>query len=518
VSVADLNIVLLSAAAVLLAGVSAVRISTRAGLPSLLLYLAIGLAIGEAGLGLSFSDAELTQVLGSLALGIILAEGGFTTRWTVIRPVIGLAVVLATAGVAISVVVTTTIAYLALDVDLRTAILLGAVASSTDAAAVFAAMRQLPLLRRLRSVLEAESGFNDPPVIILVSVVTSDAWTQSSPLALGGMMVYQLLVGALVGLLVARASQWVLARSALPAAGLYPLATLAIALVAFAVAGLAGSSSFLAIYVAGLWLGNADLPHRSSTQGFVEASAWLAQIGLFVLLGLLASPQRLPQALLPALVVGGALLFVARPASILLCATPFRVPWKEQAFMSWAGLRGAVPIVLATIPMTVGYPGAERIFDVVFLLVVIFTLIQGPPLPFLARRLQLVETGATRELDIESAPLDELDATLLHVDVPRRSRLVGVAISELRLPGDAMITLIVRGQRLFVPDSRTVLRPGDRLMVVTSNDDRVNVERRMRAVSRAGRLARWRGEDGRAIGTHPRPDRQPPTAQQTVRS
>jgi cell volume regulation protein A len=493
---ADLDLAVLAAAGVLLVGVAAVRLSVRAGLPSLLLYLVIGLAIGEAGLGLSFDDANLAQLLGTIALGLILAEGGFTTQWSDIRPTVGLAAVLATVGVAISVVVTTGIAYLLLDINLQTAILLGAVASSTDAAAVFAVLRQLPLQQRVRSVLEAESGFNDPPVIILVTLVTSDAWAETSPVAAAGQMLWQLLVGGVVGLLVARAGQWVLARSALPAAGLYPLATLAIAGTAFGAAGIAGGSPFLAVYLAGLWLGNVDLPHRNSTRGFVEATAWMAQIGLFVLLGLLASPTRLPQALLPALVVGGALLLVARPASVLLCAVPFRVPWREQAFMSWAGLRGAVPIVLATIPVTVGYPAAERIFDVVFVLVVVFTLIQGPALPFLARRLGVVASGATRELTIDSAPLDEMAATLLQFDLPEQSRLAGVSVSELRLPGDTVITLVLRGPEIFVPDSRTRLRASDRLLLVTTNRDRSTVEERLRAVSRAGRLARWRGETG----------------------
>ncbi|GAB2635285.1 potassium/proton antiporter [Kribbella swartbergensis] len=493
---ADLNVVVLAGTLVLLAGVAAVRVSTRAGLPSLLLYLAIGLTIGESGLGLDFEDTGLTMILGSLALAVILAEGGLTTRWQVIRPVAGLALVLATVGVAVSVTVTAGLAYLALDVDPRTALLLGAVVSSTDAAAVFAVMRQLPLQRRLRATLEAESGFNDPPVIILVTVVTSDAWNEASAGAVAVMMLRQLLIGAVVGLAIARAGQWLLSRSALPAAGLYPLATIAIALLAFAVAGIAGGSPFLAVYVAGLWLGNAALPHRGATQGFAEGLAWLAQIGLFVMLGLLASPSRLPDTLLPALIVGGALLVIARPLSMLVCATPFRIPWREQAFMSWAGLRGAVPIVLATIPVTVGLPSAQRIFDVVFLLVIVFTLIQGPTLSLVARRLGVQESMATRDVRIESAPLEELDATVLQFTVPDNSRLAGVSVAELRLPDDAVVTLIHREGRLFVPDQNTVLRANDHVLLAAANGGRAVTERRLRAVSRAGRLAYWHGERG----------------------
>jgi cell volume regulation protein A len=492
----NLNLVLLVATIVLLAGVAAVRVSTRAGLPSLLLYLAIGLVLGESVIGIGLEDVDLVQVVGTLALAIILAEGGFTTRWEVIRPVVGVSVALATVGVAISVTITAAAAYYLLDVDGRTALLLGAVVSSTDAAAVFAVMRTLPIRRRTRATLEAESGFNDPPVIILVTLVTSEAWEAATPLSAAGMMLQQLVVGAVAGVVIARVGQWVLSRSALPSAGLYPLATMAIALLAFAVGGVAGGSPFLAVYVAGLWLGNADLPHKANTLGFAEGMAWLAQIGLFVMLGLLASPSRLPEALLPALIVGGSLLLLARPVSVILTSTPFRVPWREQAFMSWAGLRGAVPIVLATIPITAGLPAAYFVFDVIFLLVVVFTLVQGPALPFLARWLAITEAGATREVTIESAPLEEVDATLMQLGIPERSRLAGVYVSELRLPPGSLVTLVVRDGRTFVPEPGTTLRVGDQLLLVTTNANRAATERRLRAISRAGRLAGWYGEQG----------------------
>jgi potassium/hydrogen antiporter len=496
VSVDELNVALLLTTTVLLVAIAAVRLSSQAGLPTLLLYLGIGLIVGEAGFGLEFEDAQLTQVVGLVFLAIILAEGGLTTRWSVVRPVLGPSLALATVGVAVSVAVTATVAIVAFDVDLRTAILLGAVVSSTDAAAVFSVLRRLPLRRRLGATLEAESGFNDPPVIILVTLVVSDAWEELDPLAAVAMTAYQLLAGAVVGLLVARIGQFVLARSALPSPGLYPVATVAIALLAFAAAGVVGGSSFMAIYVAGLWLGNAPLPHRHATLGFAEGLAWLSQIGLFVLLGLLASPSRLPEALPRALVIGAGLLLLARPLSVLVSTTPFRVPWREQAFMSWAGLRGAVPIVLATIPLSVGVPAAQQIFDVVFLLVVVFTLIQAPTLPPLARLLDVVEKDDTAEVDIESAPLDQIRGTLLQFRVPPRSRLAGVSVLELRLPTEAAVTLILRGRRTIVPDEKTTLAAGDHLLLVTSSRARSLAERRLRAVSRRGRLAGWMGEHG----------------------
>lgn len=492
----ELYVVIGVATLVVLAAVVAVRVSTRLGLPTLLIYLGIGLLIGESGIGLDFEDAELTQNLGMVALAVILAEGGLTTQWRVIRPVLAPSAVLASLGVAVSVTVTAGLAYLALDVDLRTAVLLGAVVSSTDAAAVFSVLRTLSIRNRIRATLEAESGFNDPPVIILVILVVSDAWEQANPFVALGQMLLQLVIGAVVGLVIARLGQSMLGRSALPAAGLYPLATMAIALLAFAVAGALGGSGFLAVYLAGLWLGNARLPHRRATLGFAEGLAWLSQIGLFVLLGLLASPPRLAGALLPALIVGAGLLLVARPLSVALCASPFRVPLREQLFMSWAGLRGAVPIVLATIPLSAGLPAAERVFDVVFVLVVIFTLVQGPTLPLLARRLGVSSALDTREVQIESAPLETLSSSLLQVTVPPRSRLHGVWIDELRLPQGAAVTLVVRAGKTLIPDQHTTLAAGDHLLLVVTDSAHRQTERRLRAVSRAGRLAEWHGERG----------------------
>lgn len=490
----DLNVVLLATTGVLLVAVVAVRMVARAGLPVLLVYLALGLLIGEGGLGVHFEDVDLTQILGSVALAMILAEGGYTTDLATVRPVAGLTAVLATVGVFISVAVTGVLVHLVLDVDVRTAILLGAVVSSTDAAAVFAVLRRLPVKGHLRAVVEAESGFNDPPVIILVTVVTSSAWAEAGVVGIGGQIIYQLVAGALLGYLVAKAGEWVLARTALPSAGLYPLATVAFAFLAYAVAGVAMASPFLAIYVAGLVLGNVSLPHHSATTGFVESMAWLSQIGLFILLGLLASPARLLDALPTALLVGGVLTFISRPFSVLVCATPFRVPLREQAFISWAGLRGAVPIVLATIPMAVGLPAANRIFDVVFLLVVVFTLVQGPTLPWVSRKLGVDEPARPRDVDIESAPLDDFASTLLQVAVPESSRLAGVEISELRLPRGVAVSLVLREGQILVPSPTTTLRRGDHILVATPRARSQEVERRLQAVSRAGRLAGWYDE------------------------
>jgi NhaP-type Na+/H+ and K+/H+ antiporter len=264
----------------------------------------------------------------------------------------------------------------------------------------------------------------------------------------------------------------------------------------YGAASLAHASGFLAAYVSAVLLGNARLPHGPATRGFAEAMGWLAQIGLFVMLGLLASPARLPAQIGPAIVAGLVLVLLARPAAVLAATVPFRLPWRQQAFLSWAGLRGAVPIVLATIPLSARIAGATRVFDIVFVIVVVFTLVQGPTLPWAARRLGVTAPAEPLEIIVDAAPLEELHADLLQAQIPEDSRLHGVEVFELRLPAQANISLIVRDGHGLVPGPDTVLRTGDRLLIVVPASVREVTERRLRAVSRAGKLAGWFGEHG----------------------
>ncbi len=489
-----LDLWLLLGSIVIITAIVAVRVAHRSGLPSLLLYLALGLLLGESGFGIRFDDPRLAETLGLAALVLILAEGGITTRWADVREGVPAAIALATVGSAVSIVVVAAAAHWLIGADWRTALLLGAVLAPTDAAAVFSVLRRLPLPSRLSGILEAESGFNDAPVIILVVALT--AKHPPSSLVMAGELLAELAIGALVGLLVGYLGAVALRRLALPASGLYPIAVLALAVGAYGAASQLHGSGFLATYVAALLLGNSPLPHRPATRGFAEGLAWLAQIGLFIMLGLLASPSELPAQIWPALVCGFALVLVARPLSVVL-STPFLgLSWREKAFFSWAGLRGAVPIVLATLAMTAGLRSADALFAQVFIIVVVFTLLQGPTLPWLARALRLVIPVSGREIGVEAAPLEELHAELLDVDVPPDSRLDAVEIFELRLPQGAAITLVVRDGRSFVPEPSTRLQGGDKLLVVTTSDARTTAERRLRAVSRRGKLAGWYGERG----------------------
>jgi cell volume regulation protein A len=504
VTIEHFNIGLLVASAVLLIAVAAVRLASRSGLPSLLLYLALGLVIGERGpLGIEFDRFPLTAVLGYAALVAILTEGGLTTRWSTIRDAVAPAAVLATVGIVVSVAIAGAAAHLLLRLDWPMALLLGAMISSTDAAAVFSVLRRVPLPRRLVGVLEAESGFNDAPVVIAVVELTALASGHGGQgwMVLVGKAVFELAAGAVIGLTVGWLGAAGLRRVALPSSGLYPIAVIGLAVGAYAAAAVALASGFIAVYLAALVLGNSRLPHGPTVRGFAEGLGWVAQIGLFVLLGLLADPARLPEQVPPAVAIGLVLLLVARPASVLASVSWFGLNLREQAFLSWSGLRGAVPIVLTTIPVAAGVTGSVRLFDLVFVLVVIFTLLQGPSLPGVARRLRLSDALGTVDLDVETSPLGTLGADVLQVKVGPTSRLHGVEVFELRLPPGANITLVVRGADSFVPSPQTMLQHGDDLILVAPSAVRRATEERLREVSAGGKLARWRG--------HPPPRRRP---------
>jgi potassium/hydrogen antiporter len=494
---APLEVLLGIGAAVVLVGVLAVRVSVRLGLPSLLLYLGIGVVLGESVLGIRFSDAPLTESLGLAALVLILVEGGLTTRWSAVRPALGIGIALSTVAVAVSIGVAGVALHLLLGLDWRTALLWGAVLSSTDAAAVFSVLRGVGVSPRIAGALELESGLNDAPVVIAVVLLASgEPVTWLSPL----LVAYELAAGGAVGVLLGVAGAWALRRAALPATGLYPLAALAVCVLAYATGQFAHASGLLATYAAALVLGNAELPHRGAVRSFAEGTGWLAQIGLFVLLGLYVSPPRLVGALVPAVVAGLVLLLAARPLSVLAATAPFRVPWREQAFLSWAGLRGAVPIVLALVGLTEGAPNAPTLVDAVFVLVVGLTLLQGTTLPWAARRLGVSHGLEPRELEVDAAPLDELGADLLQVTVPVGSRLRGVYLRELRLPRGATVSLLVRDAEAFTPTPDTRLRERDQLLVVATSAARTATEARLRAVDRRGRLARWSAVEPRVSG------------------
>ena len=537
----DLALESLVGAGTVIAAIIAARAAHSLGLPALLVFLGLGLALGESGAGIQFSDARTAEVLGLSGLVLILAEGGLTTNWPHARPAMAGAFLLSTVGVAVSIVVAAGCAHWLLGFAWRDALLLGAVLAPTDAAAIFSVLRRLPLPPLLSGMLEGESGLNDPPSVLAVTLLSSAGASarhagghHASGWVILGEAAWELLGGLAIGLVVGLIGAFCLRRAALPASGLYPVAVIALVVAGYGAATLAAASGFLAVYVSAVVLGNARLPHGPATRGFAEGVGWLSQIGLFIMLGLLASPSRLPGAILPALAVGLVVVFLARPAAVTVAMNLLRlrlpapsrivprrivprrlvprrlvphlmglprpraapISWRQQAFLSWAGLRGAVPIVLTTIPLSAGVPGATRLFDIVFLVVIAFTVVQGPTLPWVARRLGVAAPAEPLEIAVEAAPLEELHADLLQAAIPDGSRLHGVEVHEIRLPSTANLALIVRDGVGLVPGPTTVLQAGDRLLIVCPAAVRLQVERRLRAVSRAGKLAGWFGEKG----------------------
>ena len=490
----DLTLVLLLGSIVLVVSVAAVRLSVRSGLPSLLIYLGIGVLLGEGGFGIDYDSQQLTQVLGYAALVLILVEGGLTTRWSGIRRSVAPAAVLATVGVGVSIVVVGVAAKLLLGWSWEIAFLVAAVLASTDAAAVFSVLRRVPLPRQISGMLEAESGFNDAPVVLIVTALAASLAPGATPepwWQVGVIAVLELAGGSLIGLAIGYGGARLLRVVATTSSALFAIGVIAVAVLAYAAADVVHASGFIACYLAALVLGNLRLPHRPAVTGFATAIGWLAQIGLFVLLGLLASPSGFDDVLVPALVVGTALLLLGRPLSVIASCAPFGMSLRTRAFLSWAGLRGAVPVVLATVPVTVGAVGVEWIFDLVFVLVVVFTIIQAPTLPWVARQLGLGEGHHQVDLAVDATPLEELGADLLEIDVGPGSKIAGVRVFELRLPVGANVSLVVRDGASFVPKDSDVLRHGDQLLVVTPQAVRDDTEKRLQSVSRGGRLAGW---------------------------
>ncbi|MFT4109182.1 potassium/proton antiporter [Propionicimonas sp.] len=489
----ELDQVMLLGSVVLLVSIGAARLGTRLGLPSLLLFLGLGVLVGE--LGLDFHDASLAHSLGFAALVLILAEGGFTTRWVEIKGALPGAVLLATVGVGISVAVVGAFAHYLLGLDWATSVLLGAITSPTDAAAIFSVLRRVPLPAKLRATIEAESGLNDAPIVLLVATATS--WSlgqgvEGGPVWMVALVILELIGGVVLGVAIGWLAVQAMRRIALPASGLYPLAALGWAVLAYGLGSWLHLSGFAAVYVTALVLGNGELPHRHATRSFAEGIGWIAQIGLFVMLGMLADPVDVSgPSVLAGVVAGAVLTFVARPLSVVVCLAWFRVPWREQAFISWAGLRGAVPIIMATVPLAAGAPRASELFDMVFAFVVVFTLLQSPTLPWVAKLLEVSTGQDATDVEIEFAPLDTIKADMMQVHVPDGSRLHGVTIRELRLPKNSVVSLIVRDNEPFTPKPEQIVRVGDDLLIVTNGTDRRKVESRLRSISSGGRLGGW---------------------------
>ncbi len=453
------------------------RASNRIGVPIVLLFLIIGMLAGAEGLGrIEFEDYGFAFRLGSLALALILFDGGLNTPLAALRRTWAPAGLLATVGVALTAALIAVPAHY-WGLSWPQALLLGAVVSSTHAASVFAVLRGsgLQLKRRVGTTLELESGLNDPVAVILTVALTANlldpGQADASGIALD--VVRELALGAALGVGVGYGGRELLRRFPLPTGGLYPALTLALALLAYGVTTLLHGSGFLAVYLAGMILGNGPLPYHNGLLRVHDALAWLAQIGMFLILGLLVFPSGLVEVAGPGVGLALLLAFVARPLVVALCLAPFGYPRVETLYIGWVGLRGAVPIVLATYPVLVGAPGAERIFHLVFFIVVVNALVPGGTVAWVTRRLglQKAELPAPHAvLAIESRL--PLEGELLSFYIDEALVVAGIALEELDFPEGSSVMLIVRGNRLVAPKGSATLEPGDHVYVVTQAEDR----------------------------------------------
>jgi cell volume regulation protein A len=453
------------------------RASDRFPIPVALVFLGIGMLAGSEGLGrIPFENYRFAFRLGTVALVLILFDGGLNTPLAPLRQAAPPAATLATAGVVGTAGIVAATAQL-LGFDWPHALLLGAVVSSTDAAAVFSVLRGsgMSLKRRVGTTLEAESGVNDPMAFILTVALTQQLLrpTGGPGWHLLVEVVIQIAVGAALGVIVGYGGRVLLTRVRLPAGGLYPVMSLAIAALAFAIPTLLGGSGFLGVYVAAVILGNGPLPYRPGLLRVHDALAWLSQVGMFLVLGLLVFPSRLLNVAYTGLILALVLAAVARPLVVALCLLPFRYSVTEVTYVGWVGLRGAVPIILATYPVLAAVPEARRVFDVVFFIVVVNALVPGATVPWVTRRLRLESAEAPRPpavLEIESR--QPLTGELMSFYVDEALAVTGVPMSELPFPEGSAATLIVRGRELIAPKGQTTLQPGDHVYVFARPADR----------------------------------------------
>jgi cell volume regulation protein A len=486
--------------ALLAAGIAGGLLADRIRVPGLLLFLGLGMLAGSEGIGgIEFDDAELARTLGTIALVLILFEGGLTAGWPEIRPVLGTAASLATIGTGITACAAGLAAHWIFDIGVLEGMIVGAAVAATDSAAIFAVLRRSTLKKRLARTLEGESGMNDPVALLLV--IGFIEWLQEpgfGPADMAGLLALKLAIGAAVGLALGRLAVTALDRVRLPTDGIYPVATIAIAGIAFGLAEIAHGSGFLATYLTALALGGASIPARRTIVAFHEGVGWVAQIGLFILLGLLVFPSTLGDVAWESLALSAILIVVARPLAAFVATALSPLDLRERAMLGWAGLRGATPIWLATFPVVAGVGSSEQLFAIVFFVVISSTLVQGATFEPLAKRLGLTtqEPALPRRL-LESGRIRRMGGDVVSYTLRPEAAAVGHLVRELGLPREALVNVIVRDGRAIPPRGSTELCAGDELHILVRGELREEVETLTR---------RW--HEG-PVGTAP-PPRLPP--------
>ncbi|MGK7379011.1 potassium/proton antiporter [Planococcus shenhongbingii] len=456
----------------LLAGVLMTKVSSRVGVPSLVLFMIIGMALGSDISGLiDFTNAKIAQLVGIVALIFILFEGGLQANWKHIRPVIGGSIALATVGVMITTVIVAVTANYILDITWLEAFLLGSIVGSTDAAAVFSVLAGQNIKSKISSTLEAESGTNDPMAMFLT--IAFIHLIQSPEVSVGSMVgtfVLEMGLGAIIGLALGFLASWTLNRIKLNTSGLYAVLSAGFAIFIYSSAAMLHGSGLLAVYLAALVIGTRQLTQSYSIVSFHGAMAWLMQIIMFVLLGLLVFPSQLAEwdLIWRGLVLAFVLLLIARPVAVFVSTLFFDYTLKEKIFLSWAGLRGAVPIVLATFPMLAGIENSYLFFNIVFFIVITSALLQGSTIPFFARKLSLNGRPSQKRIhSLELISMDRANAEMLEVELTDKSPFAGQLVQTIGLPKHTLISAIIRSGKLVMPTGTTKLKAGDVLYVLT---------------------------------------------------
>ena len=468
--------ILLLVAVLLFLSVISSKISDRFAIPVLLLFLGIGILFGSEGIGgIPFDNPPLAKSIGLVALIFIIFSGGLDTGWSDTKPIFWQGIVLSTFGVLLTAIITGFFAVYILDFSVWEGMLLGSIVSSTDAAVVFSVLRskRISLKKPLKPLLEFESGSNDPMALFLtigfISLLTDKT---TSILSFIPRFFMDMGIGALVGYLMTKVIIFIVKRLKLDYEGLYPVAMISLVLFTYCIAVLLRGNGILAVYLTGLGLGQAEFPNKNYITKFNDGLSWICQIVMFVTLGLLVFPSHLVPLAGPGLLITFLLMVVARPVSVFLCLQPFKMNIREKTLISWVGLRGSVPIILATFPFTANIAHAEIYFNIVFFVVIASVFIQGTSIPFVSKILKLDAPYVEKKnYPLEFVKTEEIDADLVDVFVPNNSEVAGRKIGELDFCQQCLVVLISRDNRFIVPSPATIIEGGDTLLVLSTDKD-----------------------------------------------
>jgi len=466
--------ILLVGSILLLISIIAGKTSYKFGVPTLVLFLGIGMLAGEDGIGgISFNDPHIAQLIGVVSLNFILFSGGLDTDWKAVKPIVKEGIMLSTLGVLLTALSLGGFVYYVTDFTFYESMLLGSIVSSTDAAAVFSILRSknLALKTNLRPTLEMESGSNDPMAYVLTIaflglVVNQDKeWTSIIPLFL-----LQMVIGAIAGFGFGRLSKIIINRIRLDFEGLYPVLVIALMFITFSVTDFVGGNGFLAIYICALYLGNQYLIHKKTILKMYDGLAWLMQIVLFLTLGLLVLPTQIVPVIGIGLVISLFLMLVARPLSVFISLIPFKMKLRRRFYISWVGLRGAVPIVFATYPLLAGIEKANMIFNIVFFISLTSILVQGTTLGIVAKWLNVsIPEEANKMTPTEKFLSEHPKTEMREIGIDNGNKVVGKQIVEIEFPKAAIIAMIKRDDKYITPNGSTVINAEDVLIVLSDS-------------------------------------------------